>query len=363
VIATVEQVVDPAVIRANNALVKVPGHVVRAVCPAPLGSHPYGLFNSGVDGVDHYVDDGPFMSEVRAAAAKPDTFRTWIDEWILGVPSHDAYLAKLGGDRRRELIAAAGETAAPPPWAGQASAVERQILAASRQITGRVLDGGFDAILAGVGLANLASWVSAESVKAADGTVALMAEIGMYGYTPQAGDPFIFSHRNLPTSTMLTDVMTTLGALVSGPGTRSLGVLGAGEVDSDGNTGSTYSGNGQYLVGSGGANDIATGADEVVLTVSHQRLVPAVRYVTCPGDRVSSIVSSRGVFERDAGQWVLRSWIAPDGEDLRTAVAGMRADSPWPFSVARDAAPEPEPAAGDLALLRSFDPGRVFLRP
>jgi acyl CoA:acetate/3-ketoacid CoA transferase alpha subunit len=363
VIATVEAVVDPAVIKANNALVRVPGHVVRAVCPAPLGSHPYGLFNPGVAGVDHYVDDNAFMSEVRAAAASPGTFRTWIDEWILGVSSHDGYLAKLGDRRRRELIAAASVTSAPPPWEGQATPVERQILTASRQITRRVLDGGFDAILAGVGLANLASWVSAESVKAANGTVALMAEIGMYGYTPQVGDPFIFSHRNLPTSTILTDVMTTLGALVGGPGTRSLGVLGAGEVDSEGNTASTYSGNGQYLVGSGGANDIATGADEVLLTVSHQRLVPAVRYVTSPGLKVASIVSSRGVFERDDDQWVLRSWIAPDGEDLPTAVAAMRADSSWPFSVAGDAAQEPEPTAGDLALLRSFDPGRVFLRP
>jgi acyl CoA:acetate/3-ketoacid CoA transferase alpha subunit len=363
VIATVEQVVDPAVIRAHNALVRVPGHVVRAVCRAPLGSHPYGLFNPGVDGIDHYVDDGVFMSEVRAAAAKPDTFRTWIDEWILGVGSHDAYLAKLGDDRRHKLIAEASDvSAAPSPWTGPASHVERQIVAASRQITRRVLAADFDAILAGVGLANLASWISAEGVKAAGGAVELMAEIGMYGYTPQSGDPFIFSHRNLPTSTMLSDVMTTLGALVSGPGTRSLGVLGAGEVDADGNTGSTYSGNGRYLVGSGGANDIASGADEVLLTVSHRRLVPKVRYVTCPGQRVRNVVSSRGVFERDGDQWALRSWIAPDGQDLRAAVAAMRADSPWPFRVAPDAVPEPEPTARELSLLRSFDPGRVFLR-
>jgi hypothetical protein len=33
-------------IRAHNTLARIPGHVVRAVCEAPYGAHPYG-FNTG----------------------------------------------------------------------------------------------------------------------------------------------------------------------------------------------------------------------------------------------------------------------------------------------------------------------------
>jgi len=363
VIATVEQIVDAAVIRDNNALVRVPGHLVRAVCPAPFGAHPYGIFSGGIAGIDDYVDDGPFMRDVLAASRTPESFSAWIDEWILGVDSHDHYLAKLGVERQRALVHEASHPpAAPEPWTGPPTAVERQVTSASRQIGRRVQEAGIEAILAGVGLSNLASWMAVENLNAAGVPVRLMAEIGMYGYTPQAGDPFIFSNRNIPTSTVLTDVMTTLGALVSGPSTRALGVLGAGEIDQQGNTASTYASDGSYLVGSGGANDIASGADEVLLTVNHRRLVTDLAYITSPGRRVRVIVSSRGVFERDDEGWMLRRWLAPHGETLDEAVAAMRKDSPWVFRVAPDAEPEPEPTSTELALLRSYDPAKVFLR-
>jgi acyl CoA:acetate/3-ketoacid CoA transferase alpha subunit/acyl CoA:acetate/3-ketoacid CoA transferase beta subunit len=363
VIATVEQVVDAATIRRHNALVRVPGHVVRAVCPAPLGAHPYGMFNPGVAGVDDYVDDAAFMHEVFTASRSPEKFRAWIDEWILAVDSHDGYLGKLGAGRRAELVdEAAHPPVAAPPWEGPATPIERQVVSASRQIARRVAESNIQAILSGVGLANLASWMAVDGIKSDGGAVELMAEIGMYGYQPRPGDPFIFSNRNLPTSTMLTDVMTTLGAFVSGPATRALGVLGAGEVDQQGNTASTFASDGAYIVGSGGANDIATGADEVLLTVNHGRLVPRLGYITSPGGQVHSIVSSRGTFERDGEEWVLRRWLAPDGETLEEAVAAMHAESPWAFRVHAAAEPEPEPTAAELALLRSYDPARVFLR-
>jgi len=364
VIATVEEVVDASVIREHNALVRVPGHLVRSVSLAPFGAHPYGIFNPGLPGIDDYVDDGAFMAEVFDASRTPEAFSEWIREWILEVGGHDGYLERLGIARRAALVEEAAHPPAPPQaWTGPATGVERQVVTASRRIADRVEASGIEAILAGVGLSNLASWMAVEGIRASGGSVRLMAEIGMYGYEPQPGDPFIFSNRNLPTSTLLTDVMTTLGALVSGPATRTLGVLGAGEVDQRGNAASTYSGGGAYIVGSGGANDIASGADEVLLTVNHARLVEQVGYITSPGTQVRVIVSSRGVFERDGdGDWVLRRWFAPDGETLDEAVAAMRAASPWEFRVAPDAEPEPEPTDDELALLRSYDPARVFLR-
>ena len=152
----------------------------------------------------------------------------------------------------------------------------------------------------GVGLANLASWVGVESLHRAGVDVELIAEIGLYGYAPRPGQPFIFAGQNVPTNKLLTDVMGVLGTLVSGPGTRTIGMLGAGQIDATGAINSTYGADGSFLVGSGGANDVMSAADDVIVTVAHQegRLVERVGYVTCPGDRVSTIVSDLCVFER-----------------------------------------------------------------
>lgn len=366
VVATVERVVAREEIIANNTLVKVPGHLVRSVSIAPFGSHPYGLLAPTGTGVPDYIDDGRFMADVLAASRTAESFSEWIDEWVRGVTSHDDYLAKVGTARLEELVESArpGQWAEglDEPWGGAPTPIERQILAAARQIDDRVGSQGFDAILSGVGQANLASWVAADAIKASGRDVELMAEIGMYGYSPRPGEPFIFSHRNLPTSTVLTDVMTVLGAYVSGPSTRTLGVLGAGEVDQAGNTNSTVTAEGSFLVGSGGANDIASGANEILLTVAHERLVDAVAYITSPGKHVHSIVSSLGVFERVGDGWQLIRYIAEEPCSLDEAVAAMRAASSWKFDVSENASLEPRPTPAQLALLRGFDPEKVFLK-
>lgn len=366
VVATVERIVPREDIIANNTLVKVPGHLVRSVSLAPFGSHPYGLLAPSGTGVRDYIDDGKFMATVLAASRSAETFAEWIDEWVLGTPSHEAYLAKVGDEHLEMLVESARpgqwEQGLGEPWDGPPTPIERQILAAARQIDERVESQGFDAILSGVGQANLASWVAADAIKGSGRDVELMAEIGMYGYSPRPGEPFIFSHRNLPTSTVLTDVMTVLGAYVSGPSTRTLGVLGAGQVDQAGNTNSTITADGSFLVGSGGANDIASGADEILLTVAHERLVESVPYVTSPGRQVQSVVSSLGVFERVAENWQLMRYIADEPRSLEEAVVAMRTASPWKFDVSPTATREPDPTPAQLALLRGFDPEKVFLR-
>ena len=366
VVATVERIVSSEEIIAHNELVRIPAHLVRAVCVAPFGAHPYGLNSPNDLGVADYVDDAAFMQRVMTASRSSETFRGWIEEFVTGVADHDGYLEKVGEAALDGVVDGARPDywrhTLVEPWIGDCSPTERQVIAASRRITRRCAEGEFDAILSGVGLANLASWVAGSTIRERGLAVELMAEIGMFGYAPRPGEPFIFAHRNLSTSVQLTDVMTVLGAYVSGPGTRALGVLGAGEVDQRGNTNSTISADGSYIVGSGGANDIASGADEVLLTVAHDRLVDTVGYVTSPGGHVGSIVSSRGVFERRGDDFVLISYIAARGVRLDEVVDQMRAESPWRFTVADDVAREEDPSADELALLRSFDPERVFLR-
>lgn len=371
VIACVERVVETEEIRKHSTLVRIPAHKVLAVCEVPYGSHPYGLFNPGFPGVSGYVPDADFIAEVFAASKTPDDFMAWIDEWVLGQSDHDAYLAKLGPDRLARLT----DGGRPDAWVQSLEpdeAVENPdctenellVVLASRVIGDRVHAEGFDAVLAGVGLANLSAWSAVRSLKAAGVDVELMAEIGMFGYDPRPGEPFIFANRNLHTAKWLSDVSVVLGSLVSGPGARTLGVIGAAEIDEEFRTNSTYDREGQFLVGSGGANDILSAADEALVTVSldPHRLVSRVSFVTCPGDRVRTVVTSGGVFERREGRIVLTRYLPHAGSSADEAASWIRQRCPWDFDVAPDLIAEPLPTVAELSLIRLFDPRRVFLR-
>ena len=157
--------------------------------------------------------------------------------------------------------------------------------------------------------------------------------------------------------------MTVLGSLVSGPGTRVLGVIGAAMVDEKGNTNSTWTRGGDFLVGSGGANDIATAADEVLVTIAHRRdrLVQAVPYVTCPGSNVRTIVTSRGVFERLDDKLVLTR-LLPSPLEPEAAITEIKEESEWDFSIADDLVVESPPTLLELRTARMYDPARHFLR-
>ncbi|OZM72083.1 glutaconate CoA-transferase [Amycolatopsis antarctica] len=365
VIVSAERIVDTAAIREHAYLVRIPAHTVLAVCEVPFGSHPYGLYNPAFPGVADYVEDEAFVGEAFGASRSAEGFRAWIDEWILGTADHAAYLHRLGERRLGALRAAADPPHGQeePAVTGGHTRAEAMIVTASRVIADRIRDGGHHAVLAGVGQANLAAWLAVTELKRTGADVELMAEIGMFGYRPRPGEPFIFAKRNLPTCTMLTDVATVLGAFVGGPATRSFGVIGAAQIDQAGDINSTWSADGQYLVGSGGANDVAN-ADEVLVTVDHRRsrLVRKVPFVTCPGRAVRTVVTPAAVFERDPDRFVLTGIVGTPGPGgVREAVAAIRAECEWEFEVAAEPAVHPVPGAEELRALRLFDPRRHFL--
>lgn len=371
VIACVETVVDTQTIRDLGPLVQVPGHRVLSVSEVPFGSHPYGAFSSGMAGVASYREDEAFIEDAYRASHSAEGFRQWIEEWLLAPESHAAYLAKLGEDRLTSLRA----RAEPEAWRQEfrtgwargdadASRQEAVVVTAARHLTRRVRDERFQTVLAGVGLSNLAAWLAVSDLKRQNVDVELAAEIGMFGYDPRPGDPFIFSRWNVPTCKMLTDVTGVLGAIVGGPGTRCIGVVGAGQVDGDGNLNSTYLPDGTFLVGSGGANDITTTAEEVLVTVDHRpgRLVQTLPYVTCPGHRVRTLVTTLGVFERRPGGFWLTRYLPTAGGSARDAVERIRSRTGWDFQVAGELSQEPSATTAELAAARLFDPQRVFLR-
>ena len=367
VIATVEKVVPAEVIRAHSTLPRVPGHVVRAVVETPLGSHPYSLFRPGLDGVAGYTQDAGFIARLQSALKDPAHCSAWLDEWVYKVCSHQGYLHRIGPDtiaRLRGAALADAWTFEPltddVPVAGPG---HQLVAAAARLAEQHVRDQGLQAILAGIGLANLAAWMAHGRLLADGLPVELMAEIGMYGYQPRPGDPFVFANRNLHASTELTDIARVLGLYVGGPATRCLGLIGAAQVDRRGNVNSTRAADGGYLLGSGGANDIASAAQDVIVIARHapDRLVEQVPFVTSPGDRVSAIVTTEGVLTRRAGEFVLTSYFARSGTTERDRVAAIRAATGWDLRIAQELTAEPEPSPSDLRTLSRYDPHGAFL--
>jgi len=126
-----------------------------------------------------------------------------------------------------------------------------------------------------------------------------------------------------------------LGALCCGGVASCIGVIGAAEVDLDGNVNSTEI-DGELLVGAGGAPDIAACAREVmVLTrADPRRLVGKVQYITSRGQNVRTIVTEACVFERSGpGEpWLVRDVVPARAAALTDLLrsAGFRFAMPGP---------------------------------
>ena len=376
VVVTAERIVDTEELRRWSHLTGIPATTVRSVSEVPFGAHPTGLAAAGIDGFDPYGDDVAFYREGRQAGRSDGTWRQWVQRWLLDPPDHDTYLARIGSERllwllgkgrasswRPELL----ETLRTPAAKTPPTRLEAMIVTASRLIARKVGSRGYRAILSGFGSANLAAWLAHDQLSRAGEPVTLLAELGLVGYAPRPCDPYIFNFRNLGTCTQRTDSAMALGVLTSGGGAACLGSLGAGQVDATGNFNSTRLGDGTQLVGSGGANDVASAAAEVVITLpAHPgRLVKRVPYITGPGARVTAVVTDLGVFEKGPGVEPLsltRLVGAEETGDRETHVRELKERAGFPFEVASELAVEP-PATGDeTALLRLFDPGGVFLR-
>ncbi len=366
VVATVEGVVDS--LDGLGHRVKIPAHRVLAVVEAPFGAHPGGLYAPGLP-VRSYGEDIPFWTEARAATR--GDLDAWARHWVLEPATHDGYLERLGHERLDWLAARTDPEswrqdaeahpvdvpAVVPPsrWEHAAAYGAREL-----EVVAAALDA--DAVLAGAGVANLAAWVAVARARAGGSAIQLTAELGLWGYTPTPADPYIFNHRVFPGTPMLADASTVLGMVVGGPGTRTIACLGAAQVDRDGNLNSTLIPGGPFLVGSGGANDVASRAAAcvVVALARPDRLVERVGFVTSPGDRVASVVTDLGVLRRLDG--TLRIAAVPGGPGpLAERVRALADACGWDVAVASSVS-ELDPVTDDEVMaLRRYDPERLFL--
>lgn len=178
---------------------------------------------------------------------------------------------------------------------------------------------------------------------------------------------------NLRGATRTGDMLEVMGLLQSGR--VGLGFVGAAEVDRFGNLNTTRV-EGTRLPGSGGASDIASLSQRLVVLLNHRlhRLVPAVHYVTSPGNGTGgtwrrdvglkrggpeAVITDRGVlrFDGETGEAELASFhTVASAEDVVQ-------ETGWPLRVRADVSPTPPPSAEELALLRRIDPERVWLGP
>jgi acyl CoA:acetate/3-ketoacid CoA transferase beta subunit len=367
-IVTVETIVDSLAEHAD--LVRIPAHCVLAVCEAPMGAHPGGLFTHGLP-IDGYGEDYEFWVEARAAT-RSDDYDDWIRHWVLEPEGQDAYLARLGADRIASLRAKArpdswtiDEAAFPPNLDAPVNAWETAATFAARHLADRVEALGAHAVLAGAGVANLAAWLGVDLARARGHEVHLTAEIGLWGYEPTPADPFVLNHRNFGSATMRGDAAMVLQTLVGGPHTTTIGCLGGAQVDRNGNVNSTEIPGVTFLVGSGGGNDVASVAGEVVVvaTLTPQRTPPECGYVTSPGRAVRALVTDLGRLEKATPDGELELCAIPAGPEPRAErVERARAACGWPLAVRDQLEELPAPTSDEVAALRRWDPRAWFLR-
>jgi acyl CoA:acetate/3-ketoacid CoA transferase alpha subunit/acyl CoA:acetate/3-ketoacid CoA transferase beta subunit len=365
VVATVERVVED--VEGLGHRVRVPGHRVLAVVEAPYGAHPGGCYAPGLP-VRSYGEDIAHWTAAARAASKGE-LDVYVRDWVLGPKTHEEYLARIGTEHLQWLEGRSD----PMSWKTDADAHpvvedpavttwEQAATFGAREVERVVADVDADAVLAGAGVANLAAWVAVGRARSAGRRVVLTAELGLWGYQPTPADPYIFNQRVFPATPYLSDASAVLGMVIGGPGTATVGCLGAAEVDQSGNLNSTELAGGRFLVGSGGANDVASRATAcVVITLARpERLPETVAYVTSPGQRVVSVVTDKGVLRRSDG--VLRLAAVPPGEGsvadrVRTFVesCGYQPD------VARDVEELAAVRPDEVRALREFDRERLFL--
>jgi glutaconate CoA-transferase subunit A len=102
IVLSAEEIVPREVLRSDPDRTIIPGFRVNAVVHLPYGALPWGL-------PSYYSVEGRLTIEYFARAREEESFRTFLDEWVDGLPDHDAFLAHFReryGDDALEALAA-----------------------------------------------------------------------------------------------------------------------------------------------------------------------------------------------------------------------------------------------------------------
>ena len=373
VLVSVERLVSTDFIRQHSHLVRIPGYLVNSVSVVPFAAHPHPMPSIGLAEFDGYVLDTQYIMELRKASEDPAAMDAWIKEWVLEVESHDDYLRKLGPERllflKGKLYERSWEYELAPQVEGILShegynRVEMMLATASRKIQEIVRQRGYKILFPGIGLSGLPGWLAYYLLQK-DGYHVDLVPMGI-GFSPRPADPFMMSMANVQTAKALPDIIDIHGTCVTGETSSCLGIIGAGQIDKRGNVNSSKIGEETFLAGIAGGNDIASAAREVVVVTiqSRERFLERVPYISQPGERIKTLISTRGIFEKlgDDPEFTLTMYF-PDPK-LSTAeehIEQIKANCGWELKVAKDVGAATAPSSEELLLLRALDPKGAFI--
>jgi acyl CoA:acetate/3-ketoacid CoA transferase alpha subunit len=415
VIVTVERLAPRAWTREHPDLVVLPPHRVLAVCEEPYGAHPQPFLCVPALGVASYRDDfdhyarwrrittdeselGPFVDKLMGARDGGEAYRAIVGTGHLeslrvarGRMGHGRTVTPVPGSVPK-IVAARGATAsatsAPPSAAATASAttasvrsrttermraiafdqlpplhaIDRMLVAGSRQIVSRAKAVNARVLLAGIGHAFFAARIAQQRLAGEGVELTVMVETGLYGVDcGPVGNNFLLAYDNLAHARRLSSIDDVLGVLGCGADNHCLAVLGAAQVDHHGNLNSTRLETGAILVGSGGACDIAAAAAETIVLTRPNRLVDKLPYVTSVGKSVRSVVTDRGVLRRESDDgWSIDSLVQTNASSPSDHIAELRRECSWSLEAPVTITFAPPPTREELRLLAELDPEGTF---
>ncbi len=351
VIVTVERIVSSAELRAFRDAMPIARHRVLAVVEAPGGAHPQPLHVEPRFGMASYGDDFEHYSLWRELATDDTLFARFASLVLDAQNGESGYAEFKRAVERGELAPKSSRASSLGRAREDETAQTGLYVAAARVIREKVKAEQYALIIAGIGASFFAArlakiWLEREGIH-----VEVIVETGLIGVPcGREGHEFLLSEHNAARSARLSNVEDALGVLCHA-GQRCLGVIGAAQVDASGAVNSTRSRRGDFLVGAGGASDIAVGCAEVVVAVraGRERLVDRVAYVTSRGERVRDIVTELGAYSRarvDA-PWRLHT-VTSDESSLSDSIAALRELCPWQFDTSVTAR-APAASARELA--------------
>ena len=372
VIASVERIVSNGSIPPE--LIHIPGSRVLAICEIPFGAHPQSMRVKksilsqikGLSDLATYRDDYEFIMEANSVGESELQASVWFRFWVNIRGGYDTYIQILGDERLEELtelpnfsLPANKRNVVLEEDTNECNETEQLIILTARTIVQMVLKYDYKTILAGIGAAHIAAWTAAFLLEEDDIHIKIISEMGFYGTIPYPGDVFLFSQMHSDTTEQLSDVSNILGTLVP---RECLGVLGTAEVDLFGNLNSTLLPNGKFLVGSGGANDIASTADCIVVAKAlKSRFIPKVNFITSPGRNVKKILCQFGKFSRDEkNNFYLSHFIPPITDPEITPEQAIKNYTSWDLSPENPFLEDPV-TPRELGILRKLDPSKIFI--
>jgi glutaconate CoA-transferase, subunit A len=97
VVVVTEEIVDTSEIRARPELTVIPGFHVDAIVVEPWAAHPG-------DSYGYYWRDLAHHNLYARLSQTREGLRSYLDEWVYGLPNRRAYIEKLGDTTLQELM-------------------------------------------------------------------------------------------------------------------------------------------------------------------------------------------------------------------------------------------------------------------